>query len=288
MSRSLSGDKLVNWVFRSTMSSYMPPNTLIDSNLLLLLLLFLCTLQLDRYQQKVLKRENSIAVLCKTKVARMLFIIVTAFVLLHIPFTVVVFMRQTLLQNALMNQVDGLLYLLSCVSHYFLYLNAAINPIIYGLTNDNFRRAYHQTPIWPRFNLAKLSRKVKHHFGLPSIHIVDTLILCAHQFQSPYGRTKSIKHTFAYIALSPCIYGCSLFAFVFIAQDNLMKRPNTRTQPIVFRLTQETELSPTSNKSKCPLSTTWSRQIVKAKHENSYIYIHSYFCCTIQILTNTP
>lgn len=159
-------------------------------------------LQLDRYQQKVLKRENSIAVLCKTKVARMLFIIVTAFVLLHIPFAVVVFGRETLLQNAIMNQVEGGLYALSCVSHYFLYLNAAINPIIYGLTNDNFRRAYHQTPIVPRFKQATYSSKVTTcpytpsqcispwHFGWPGMW--QTLI-------QSRKRSIDICHRFVYI-----------------------------------------------------------------------------------------
>lgn len=80
----------------------------------------------------------------------MLFILVTIFILLHIPFTVLIFMRTKLLKNAIMNQLEGGFYLLSCISHICLYLNAAVNPIIYGLTNDNFRRAYHQTPIIPK------------------------------------------------------------------------------------------------------------------------------------------
>lgn len=86
----------------------------------------------------------------KTKVARMLFIIVIIFILLHIPFTVLIFLRTARLNGTLvMNQLDDGYYILDCISHYSLYLNAAINPIIYGLTNDNFRRAYHQTPILP-------------------------------------------------------------------------------------------------------------------------------------------
>uniref|UniRef100_A0A182MKN2 G-protein coupled receptors family 1 profile domain-containing protein n=1 Tax=Anopheles culicifacies TaxID=139723 RepID=A0A182MKN2_9DIPT len=28
------------------------------------------------------------------------------------------------------------------VSHYLMYLNAALNPLIYGLTNENFRKAF--------------------------------------------------------------------------------------------------------------------------------------------------
>lgn len=107
-------------------------------------------LQLDRYEQKVLKRENSITISYKTKVARMLFIVVAIFILLHIPFTVLIFMRTKLLNDPIVNHLQGGFYLLSYVSHYCLFLNAAINPIVYGLTNDNFRRAYHQTPIIPK------------------------------------------------------------------------------------------------------------------------------------------
>lgn len=167
------------------------------------MLLYSPHLQLDRYQQKVLKRENSIAVLCKTKVARMLFIIVTAFVLLHIPFTVVVFARETLLQNAIMNQVEGGFYALSCVSHYFLYLNAAINPIIYGLTNDNFRRAYHQTPIVPRFKQTKYSRKVKTHPYTPSQCILGGAI-CGKSIIQSRNRSIFIFHFFCFLIFLIC------------------------------------------------------------------------------------
>lgn len=96
-----------------------------------------------------MKRENSITVSYKKKVARMLFIIVIIFIILHLPFTALIYMRTKLLQNLVMNQLTGGFYLLHCVSHFSLYLNATANPIIYGLTNDNFRRAYHQTPILP-------------------------------------------------------------------------------------------------------------------------------------------
>lgn len=97
----------------------------------------------------MLKRENSISVSYKTKVARMLFIVVIVFVALHIPFTALIFIRNKLLKKLVMNQIEGSFQILWYTSHYLLYLNAAVNPIIYGLTNDNFRRAYHQTPILP-------------------------------------------------------------------------------------------------------------------------------------------
>lgn len=98
----------------------------------------------------MLKRENSITISYKRRVARMLFIIVTIFILLHIPFTVLIFLRTKLLKTAIMNQLTGKIYLLSWFAHFCLFANAAINPVVYGLTNDNFRRAYHQTPIIPK------------------------------------------------------------------------------------------------------------------------------------------
>lgn len=79
----------------------------------------------------------------------MLFIVVIVFVALHLPFTALIFIRNKLLKNSVMNQIEGSFQILWYTSHYLLYLNAAVNPIIYGLTNDNFRRAYHQTPILP-------------------------------------------------------------------------------------------------------------------------------------------
>lgn len=84
----------------------------------------------------------------------MLFIVVVVFVLLHIPFAVQIFIRENLVKNQdTLTEINH--RLLSNIANYSLYMNAAINPVIYGLTNDNFRRAYHQTPILP----TKISRK---------------------------------------------------------------------------------------------------------------------------------
>lgn len=102
----------------------------------------------------------------------MLFIIVTIFILLHIPFTVLIFLRTKLLKTAVMNQLTGKIYLLSWFAHFCLFANAAINPIVYGLTNVNFRRAYHQTPIIPkRFGQFRLNLVKK--FKYKGLHTVD-------------------------------------------------------------------------------------------------------------------
>lgn len=86
----------------------------------------------------------------KRRVARMLFIVVIIFIILHLPFTALIFIRNKLLKTFQMDQIDGYFQILWYMAHYLLYLNASVNPIIYGLTNDNFRRAYHQTPLWPK------------------------------------------------------------------------------------------------------------------------------------------
>lgn len=105
-----------------------------------------CIPQLDRYEQKVLKRENPISVSYKTRVAKMLFIVVIIFITLHVPFTALIFIRNKLLLKSVKNQANGSFQILWYISHYLLFVNAAVNPVIYGLTNDNFRRAYYQTP----------------------------------------------------------------------------------------------------------------------------------------------
>lgn len=156
--------------------------------------------QLDRYEQKVLKRENSISISYKTKVARMLFIVVIIFIILHIPFTALIFIRNQLLKSLVMDQIDGWFYILWYTSHYLLYLNAAVNPIIYGLTNDNFRRAYHQTPLLPQrirhWSMQTKKMRNRHHNEV-RIDVLwrqfttTTAHTCSHSFCVwPIERTK--------------------------------------------------------------------------------------------------
>ncbi|XP_026471151.1 substance-K receptor-like [Ctenocephalides felis] len=105
-------------------------------------------LKLDRYESMVLRREHPITVRHKTRVAKMLFIVVIVFVICHFPFTALVFYRsQKLKSDSQMNQVDASFQILWFSSHYLVFLNAALNPIIYGLTNENFRKAFRQSAL---------------------------------------------------------------------------------------------------------------------------------------------
>lgn len=107
--------------------------------------------KLDRYEQQVLKREHPICVSYKTKVAKTLFVVVLTFIVLRVPFTVLIFLRNDLLKQSVINQVNGSFAVLWYAAHYLIFVNAAVNPLIYGLTNDNFRRAYAQTPLFAFF-----------------------------------------------------------------------------------------------------------------------------------------
>lgn len=68
--------------------------------------------KLDRYEQKVLKREHPISVSYKTKVAKMLFIVLITFVILRMPFTCLVFIRNQMIKESVMNQVYLIYFLL--------------------------------------------------------------------------------------------------------------------------------------------------------------------------------
>lgn len=45
-------------------------------------------------------------------------------------------------------QVDAAFQILWFISHYLIYLNCAINPIIYGLTNESYRKALGLNPLY--------------------------------------------------------------------------------------------------------------------------------------------
>lgn len=44
-------------------------------------------------------------------------------------------------------QVDGVYHTLWFVSKYLIFVNSALNPLIYGATNEKFRRAFKTTKI---------------------------------------------------------------------------------------------------------------------------------------------
>lgn len=104
--------------------------------------------KLDQYERRVLRREHPINVSYKTKVFRTLFVVVVVFVVCRVPFTALIFLRADLQGGPqTMNQIVDGYSTLRFVCHFLIIVNSAINPIIYGLTNENFRRAFRTTTL---------------------------------------------------------------------------------------------------------------------------------------------
>ena len=95
--------------------------------------------KLDRYEARVRTRERLVSVNYKKKCAKTIFLVLVAFIVLRLPFTSLIFVRNKLLNNNVMDQVEGAFQALWYAAHYLIFLNAAMTPIIYGYTNDNFR-----------------------------------------------------------------------------------------------------------------------------------------------------
>jgi hypothetical protein len=108
--------------------------------------------KLDQYEKMRKKRDHPLTISYKRKFAVTLFIVVVTFVVLRIPFTTVVFMRSNMLQHtAEVNQVEGSFQIMWYISRYLIFLNCALTPCVYGITNENYRRAFRHTKIYKYF-----------------------------------------------------------------------------------------------------------------------------------------
>ncbi|XP_017044914.1 neuropeptide FF receptor 2 [Drosophila ficusphila] len=116
--------------------------------------------KLDRYEKRVLSRENPLSVSYKRCVAKTLFIVVVVFAVLRLPFTILVVLREKYFDEDV--SVSSGMQLFWYISQYLMFLNAAVNPLIYGFNNENFRRAYYQISWVQRCrNAAKMTKESK-------------------------------------------------------------------------------------------------------------------------------
>ncbi|XP_058460977.1 somatostatin receptor type 5-like [Malaya genurostris] len=118
-------------------------------------------LKLNLYERNVQSRKHTISLRYKKKVVKSLFVVLLIFILFRIPFTTLVFIRYRRFLNETTDELGEDFKILWYTSHYLMFLNAAINPLIYGLTNDNFRRAYNKTSVWRCFWGSLYSNKAK-------------------------------------------------------------------------------------------------------------------------------
>lgn len=122
--------------------------------------------KLDRYERKAMNREHPMVVRYKSRVAKTLFIVLITFVVVRIPFTVMILLYYKDLDDnnrftvcyifpsyktvfILFNfQIsDSFIMLWWFAKVAFIFLYSAMNPVIYGLTNRTFRRAFRESVI---------------------------------------------------------------------------------------------------------------------------------------------
>ncbi|XP_058464161.1 neuropeptide Y receptor type 2-like [Malaya genurostris] len=104
--------------------------------------------KLDRYERAAMNREHPMVVRYKSRVARTLFIVLMAFVVVRIPFTVLIMVYYRNVDKFNTFEVNENFILLWWVAKVaFIFLYSAMNPVIYGMTNRTFRKAYKSSKI---------------------------------------------------------------------------------------------------------------------------------------------
>ncbi|KAK2588843.1 hypothetical protein KPH14_001713 [Odynerus spinipes] len=97
-------------------------------------------IKLDRFETQALKSKYPIIVRYKGKVARILGIIVLAFIICRVPFTALIIQRARLLQQPSKPGQAESMYFLWYASRYLVLVNAAINPLLYGCSSSSLRK----------------------------------------------------------------------------------------------------------------------------------------------------
>lgn len=72
-------------------------------------------------------------------------------------------------------KVNGLYYILWFVARYLIFVNAAINPVTYGLTNEKFRRAL-RTTTFSKWFFGKNPKKKVHNINTQRLRTDRILI----------------------------------------------------------------------------------------------------------------
>ncbi|CAG9863801.1 unnamed protein product [Phyllotreta striolata] len=131
-------------------------------------------LKLDKYEKIALKKLGQ-HINYKKKAAIMMFIVTIVFMVCRLPFTAFIIYRHQLIKGKKLGgsmdvtyQVNQVYYVLWFVSKYLIFINSAINPLIYGVTNEQFLRAFKATKVArlicrmnPNRAIPKESKKIK-------------------------------------------------------------------------------------------------------------------------------
>ncbi|ETN59380.1 endothelin B receptor [Anopheles darlingi] len=101
----------------------------------------LIILKLDRYERNALRRQHPMVVRYKSRVAKTLYIVLIGFIMVRIPYTIMVLLYYDV-ENFENNEYsESFVFAWWLTKVAFMLLNAAINPLVYGLTNKTFKKA---------------------------------------------------------------------------------------------------------------------------------------------------
>ncbi|CAH1274885.1 unnamed protein product [Diabrotica balteata] len=112
-------------------------------------------IKLDKYEKITVKSLNKQHMNYKKKAAITMFIVTIVFMICRLPFTAYIMYRHQLIKEQKVTasssdikfQLNQSYYILWCVSKYLIFVNSAINPLIYGVTNEKFFREFKSTKI---------------------------------------------------------------------------------------------------------------------------------------------
>ncbi|KAJ8953949.1 hypothetical protein NQ318_019192, partial [Aromia moschata] len=95
--------------------------------------------KLNKYEKMLVRKLQHHRTSYKKRAAKMMFVIIVTFMICRLPFTALIIYRHQLikvkqlsLSNDVRNQVNGIYHKLWFISKYLIFLNAAMNPFIYG------------------------------------------------------------------------------------------------------------------------------------------------------------
>ncbi|XP_042215411.1 substance-K receptor-like isoform X2 [Homarus americanus] len=104
----------------------------------------------SKYTNRVRGREHPAILHLKKRVVRMMFVIVILFIVCWMPFQVTQLARDHFInqQGALKPELQKTYNNLLTASQYMIYVNPAVNCIVYALMHQTFRRAFRVTFPW--------------------------------------------------------------------------------------------------------------------------------------------
>ncbi|EFA01257.2 Tachykinin-like peptides receptor 86C [Tribolium castaneum] len=138
-------------------------------------------IKLNKYEKVVRRNLDHRQVDYKKKAVRMMVSVILTFLICRLPFTALIFYRDikqsNLSQNTqIQNMASGAYHNLWFASKFFIFVNSALNPLIYSVTNDKFRRGFRTTKL-SKWLFPREKNKPKVASTKPTPKLTDTSML---------------------------------------------------------------------------------------------------------------